>query len=93
MGQEVLTADRVAAKVSLAARYVVGDVAAAITRDADYRRTLYLLLQLALRDAIGRRTLEEALAGRPEISAEVREACAGPWRPSGSSCSRSMCVT
>ena len=77
-GQEVLTADRVAAKVSLAARYVVGDVAAAVIRDADYRRTMYLLLQLALRDAIGGRTLEEALAARAEIGAEVREACAGP---------------
>jgi len=77
-GQEVLTADGVAAKISLAARYVVADVAAALTRDADYRRTLHLLLQLALRDAVGRRTLDEALAARREMGPEVREACAGP---------------
>jgi regulator of protease activity HflC (stomatin/prohibitin superfamily) len=77
-GQEVLTADGVAAKVSLAARYVVGDAAAATTQDADFRRTMYLLLQLALRDAIGRRTLDEALAARREMGPEVREACAGP---------------
>jgi regulator of protease activity HflC (stomatin/prohibitin superfamily) len=82
-GQEVLTADGVAAKISLAARYVVGDAAAALTRDADYRRTLYLLLQLALRDAVGRRTLGEALAARPEIGPEVREACAGPMATIG----------
>jgi regulator of protease activity HflC (stomatin/prohibitin superfamily) len=77
-GQEVLASDGVAVKVSLAARYVVGDPAAAIIRDADYRRTLYLLLQLALRDAIATRTLDEALAARREIGPEVREACVGP---------------
>ena len=76
-GQEVLTADGAAAKLSLAARYVVGDAVAALTRDADYRKTLYLLLQLALRDAVGRRTLAETLAARSEIGPEVREACAG----------------
>lgn len=76
-GQEVLTSDGVAAKVSLAARYVVGDVAAALTQDADYRRTMYLLLQLALRDAVGRRTLDETLAARRAIGPEIRDACAG----------------
>jgi regulator of protease activity HflC (stomatin/prohibitin superfamily) len=76
-GQEVLTADGVAAKVSLVARYEVGDAAAAVTRDASYARTLYLLLQLGLRDAITRRTLDEALAARSDLGAEIREACGG----------------
>ena len=75
-GQEVLTADGVAAKLSLAARYVVADAAAAITRDADYRRSMHLLLQLALRDGVGRRTLDEVLAARRELGPETREACA-----------------
>lgn len=76
-GQEVLTADGVAAKLSLAARYVVADAAAAITRDADYRRSMYLRLQLALRDAVGGRTLDEVLAARRDLGPELREACAG----------------
>jgi regulator of protease activity HflC (stomatin/prohibitin superfamily) len=75
-GQEILTADGVVAKISLAARYVVGDAVAAVTRDADFRRTLYLLLQLALRDAITARTLEEVLAARRQLGPEVRDACA-----------------
>jgi regulator of protease activity HflC (stomatin/prohibitin superfamily) len=82
-GQEVLTSDGVAAKVSLAARYMVADAAAAITRDADFRRTLYLSLQLALRDAIARRTLDEALADRRAMGPEIREACAGPMAAIG----------
>ena len=75
-GQEILTADGVTAKISLTARYVVGDAVAAVTRDADFRRTLHLLLQLALRDAVAGRTLEEVLAARRVLGGEVREACA-----------------
>jgi regulator of protease activity HflC (stomatin/prohibitin superfamily) len=76
-GQEVLTADGVAAKISLVARYVVGDPVAAVTRDASWQRTLYLLLQLALRDAVTRRTLEETLAARRELGPEIRDTAAG----------------
>jgi regulator of protease activity HflC (stomatin/prohibitin superfamily) len=75
-GQEVLTADGVAAKISLVARYEVGDPVAAITRDAAYGRTTYLWLQLALRDAITRRTLDETLAARRDLGAEIRDAVA-----------------
>ena len=75
-GQEVLTADGIAAKISLVARYVVGDPVAAVTRDADWLRTLYLLLQSGLRDAVTRRTLDETLAARRELGPEVRDAVA-----------------
>jgi regulator of protease activity HflC (stomatin/prohibitin superfamily) len=76
-GQEILTADGVAAKVSLVARFEVGDPTAAVTRDTDFQRTTYLVLQLGLRDAITRRTLDEALAARLQMGAEIRDACGG----------------
>ena len=76
-GQEVLTADGVAAKISLVARYEIGDPVAAFTRDTSYGRTLYLLLQLGLRDVVTRRTLEETLAARGELGPEIRDAVAG----------------
>jgi regulator of protease activity HflC (stomatin/prohibitin superfamily) len=82
-GQEVLTTDGVAARISLVARYLVGDPVAAITRDAAYTRTLYLLLQLGLRDVVTRRTLEETLAGRRELGPEVRDAVAGRFAELG----------
>jgi regulator of protease activity HflC (stomatin/prohibitin superfamily) len=75
-GQEVLTADGIAAKISLVVRYEVGDPVAAITRDTAFTRTLYLWLQLALRDVVTRRTLDETLAARRELGAEIREAVA-----------------
>jgi regulator of protease activity HflC (stomatin/prohibitin superfamily) len=76
-GQEVLTSDGVAAKVSLVARYEVGDPVAAVTRDTSYARTIYLYLQLGLRDVVTTRTLEELLAARRELGPEIREAVAG----------------
>jgi len=75
-GQEVLTADGVAAKISLVARYEVGDPVAAFTRDTAYGRTMYLWLQLALRDVVTHRTLEETLAARRELGPEIRDAVA-----------------
>jgi regulator of protease activity HflC (stomatin/prohibitin superfamily) len=76
-GQEVLTLDGVGAKISLVARYVVGDPVAAVTRDAAWERTLYLLLQLGLRDVVTRRTLDETLGSRRELGPEVRDIVAG----------------
>ena len=49
-GQEVLTSDGVPIKVSLAARYVIGDPVAAITGDQSYGRAMHLELQLGLRE-------------------------------------------
>ncbi|HVL52879.1 MAG TPA: slipin family protein [Vitreimonas sp.] len=75
-GQEVMTADGVAVKVSLAARYVIADPVAAVTGDSDFRRATYVMLQLTLRDVLAGRSLDQALAARREIGPAVREACA-----------------
>jgi regulator of protease activity HflC (stomatin/prohibitin superfamily) len=72
-GQEVLTSDGVAVKVSLAARYVVGDPVAAVTNEQDFRRSIHLELQLGLRDAIAGGTLEEILGARSKIGPAVME--------------------
>lgn len=77
-GQEVPTADGVAVRVSLACHYVIGDPVAAFTAEQDYRRSLYLELQLALRDALAERTLEDALAARTAIGPQIAEACGTP---------------
>ena len=75
-GQEVPTKDGVAVKVSMAARYVIGDAVTTVTADQDYRRAFYLVLQLALREAIAGRTVEEALEPRVAIGQELLQRCA-----------------
>lgn len=72
-GQEVLTSDGVAVKVSLAARYVVGDPVAAVTADQDFRRSLHLELQLGLRDVVAAGTVEAILATRAKVGPAVME--------------------
>jgi regulator of protease activity HflC (stomatin/prohibitin superfamily) len=76
-GQEVLTSDGVAAKVSLVVRSVVGDPVAMLTGDRDANTTLYLAVQLGLREVVARRTIEEVLASRTTIGPEVAELVAG----------------
>jgi regulator of protease activity HflC (stomatin/prohibitin superfamily) len=75
-GQEILTADGVAFKVSLTARYVIADPVAAVTADQDYLRALYVALQAGMRDAIGGRTADEVLAARAEIGPATAAAIA-----------------
>ena len=70
-GQEILTADGVALRVSLTARYVVADPVAAVNGDQAYVSALYLLLHGAIREAIAGRTADEILAARSELGPTV----------------------
>lgn len=75
-GQEILTADGVALKVSLTARYVVADPVAAITSDQNYVAALYVALHAGLREAIAGRTADEILAARADLGPAVGGAVA-----------------
>lgn len=66
-GQEILTADGVALKVSLTAHYVIADPIAAVTGDQDFLRALYVALQAGLRDSIAGKAADEILAARGDI--------------------------
>jgi regulator of protease activity HflC (stomatin/prohibitin superfamily) len=75
-GQQILTADGVALKVSLTARYVVADPVAAITSDQNYVAALYTALHAGLREALAGRTADEILAARAELGPVVGGAVA-----------------
>jgi regulator of protease activity HflC (stomatin/prohibitin superfamily) len=70
-GQEILTADGVALRVSLTARYVVADPVSAVSGDQSYVTALYSLLHGGLREAIAGRTADEILAARTELGPVV----------------------
>lgn len=70
-GQEILTADGVALRVSLTARYVIADPVAAVSGDQSYVTALYTLLHGGLREAIAGRTADELLAARTELGPVV----------------------
>lgn len=70
-GQEILTSDGVALKVSLTAHYVVADPVAAMTNDQSWLAALYAALHSGLREAIAGRTADAILASRAEIGPAV----------------------
>jgi regulator of protease activity HflC (stomatin/prohibitin superfamily) len=72
-GQEVLSADNVSIRISLAAGYKISDPYLAVNQVANYQEALYLLLQLNLRDIVGELPVEELLSKRNEISKTLFE--------------------
>ena len=72
-GQEVLSSDGVALKVSLAAKYEVADPAVAINKVENFRDALHIELQLALRQIIGSAPIDDLLAGRQQIGTKLQE--------------------
>jgi regulator of protease activity HflC (stomatin/prohibitin superfamily) len=74
--QEILTADGVALRVSLTARYVVADPVAAFANDQSWISALYVALHSGIRRALAGRTADDVLASRADLGPAVAEATA-----------------
>jgi regulator of protease activity HflC (stomatin/prohibitin superfamily) len=70
-GQEILTRDKVSIRVNVWAEFQVVDAVQAKQSVKDYAEHLYRSLQLAVRQTLGRRTLEEILAEKVDIDEQV----------------------
>jgi regulator of protease activity HflC (stomatin/prohibitin superfamily) len=70
-GQEILTADKVALRVSIITQYRVVDPAAAVERVAGYEDRLYSDVQLAARRSLASMTLETILTNRNQLSEDI----------------------
>jgi regulator of protease activity HflC (stomatin/prohibitin superfamily) len=80
-GQEILTADKVALRVSIIVQFQVTDPLAALHAVASYEERLYTDIQLAARRSLAATTLEEILTNRNRLSEDilrdVKEAAGG----------------
>ena len=76
-GQEIMTADKVTLRVNLMVNYHVTDAEKAVSAVQDYEQALYREAQLALRTAVGGRTLDKLLADKDAVTDEVRQALVG----------------
>lgn len=72
-GQEILTKDKVAIRVSLLVYFRVQDAQAAAHKVASYEERIYEDVQLAARRFLASRALDAILSDRNEISDSVRE--------------------
>ncbi len=79
-GQEILTRDKVTLRVNISADYQVEDPVLAAQSAKDPAALLYRALQFAVRQTLGRRTLEDVLADKTDVdesvAGEVRTAMA-----------------
>lgn len=73
-GQEILTRDKVAVRVSILVYFRVVRAEAAVHEVADHEARIYEDVQLAARRFLGGRDLEAILSDRNEVSDAVREA-------------------
>jgi regulator of protease activity HflC (stomatin/prohibitin superfamily) len=87
-GQGILTADRIEVRISLVAQYRVTDPGLAVNSVENYTEQLHQELQLALRDVIAGRTLDEVLDHRSEIAGELHRLSSDPARRYGVEVSR-----
>jgi regulator of protease activity HflC (stomatin/prohibitin superfamily) len=73
-GQEILTRDKVSLRVNISAQYRVRDAVLAKSSVKDFSEYLYRALQFAVRQSLGRKTLDEILAEKVDIEPAVAEA-------------------
>jgi regulator of protease activity HflC (stomatin/prohibitin superfamily) len=72
-GQDALSADGVTLKVSLAAEFQVADPNVAVNKNVNFRTSLYLSLQMALREIVGKEKIDTLLENRAGISGKLME--------------------
>ncbi len=70
-GQEILTADKVALRVSVIVQFRVTDPQAAVHAVENYEERLYGDVQLAARRSLASMTLEEILTNRTRLSEDI----------------------
>jgi len=70
-GQEILTQDKVTVRVNLSAVFEIVDVRTARSGLKDVNEYLHRILQIAVRQSLGRRTLEQVLAEKTDIDEAV----------------------
>lgn len=70
-GQELLTKDKAGVRVNFYASYQVSDIVKAMVETKDHSKQFYILMQLGLREYVGKYTLDELLANKDSASEYV----------------------
>lgn len=76
-GQEILTADKVAIRVSILVQFKVSDPVAALHQVSNHDERLYSDVQLAARRSLASMTLEQILTNRNQLSGDILQEVKG----------------
>jgi regulator of protease activity HflC (stomatin/prohibitin superfamily) len=72
-GQDVLSTDGVTLKVSIAAEFQVADPNVAINKNLSFHNSLYLTLQMAVREIVGQEKIDTLIENRAAFSSKLTE--------------------
>ena len=70
-GQEIMTLDKVALRINFVCSYKITDYIKIHTEIDNYEKQLHILLQLALREYVGRYRLDEILENKEQLSSAM----------------------
>jgi hypothetical protein len=70
-GQEILTKDKAQLRINFSVQYKVSDAIKALLENKEFEKQLYVLIQLALREFIGRLTFDELMESKEKIAQHV----------------------
>ncbi len=70
-GQEILTKDKAQLRMNFHVQYKVNDIVKALAEHKDFDKQLYVQVQLALREVVGRLTFDELMESKETISKDV----------------------
>jgi hypothetical protein len=72
-GQEILTKDKASIRLNVQTVYKITDVRQVLIENKDAEKQLYTLVQLALREEVGKMTIDELLAAKESLSVKMLE--------------------
>ncbi|MBB6501727.1 slipin family protein [Pedobacter cryoconitis] len=72
-GQEILTKDKAQLRINFSVQYKVTDAIVALLENKEFDKQLYMVIQLALREFIGKMTFDELMENKEKISENVLE--------------------
>jgi len=73
IGQEIMTLDKIALRINFTCNYRITDYVKIHTEIDDYERQIHILLQLALREYVGKYRLDEILENKEQMSGAMLE--------------------
>ena len=68
VGQEILTKDKAQLRVNFSVQYKVTDAIKALLENKEFDKQLYVIIQLGLREFIGKMTFDELMENKEKIS-------------------------
>lgn len=71
IGQEILTKDKAQLRINFSIQYKVMDALKALLENKEFDKQLYVIIQLGLREFIGKMTFDELMENKEKISENV----------------------